>query len=736
MPAVTKPPFGYSGCYYWELLEELKRWRRIDCPEITDEDPNEPFTQILKAFALVTHLSHGLLDHVALETLLGTCRLRESAKRHLALIGYQVKEATPSTARLIGRLAQPLAANATLLEGTRASTTATETTPAIDWELLADVPLYASLLLSQCWELDGAVLTNRTTKANTDSDTFQPWGGNPVAQDSLVFGHRTSKWNRIDLVLTVEGDIWSAYHHVWEYWDSQWNQENPDLVDVAGSTLSMDLTTLLGTYARTGATVRVTSTETGRWKDVTSLWNGAAPFAGKNYLTVSAIDLGLTAPYSTTVSEYLVGTQWREPESLSETGTLQKVVTFALPENEERTWVPESLATLLPGATDVDGFWMRLRIVSSTPTTSPTFDRVKITEGDQYVEWMATQGRSVSDDPAAHGTGAPWTAVRSSWDGVIEGSVEVFVDEGTGWIPWVEVDDFLSSQSTDLAFVVSHDDDGVAYVLFGDGTNGRIPPAGCIVRLDYRIDAVSDGNVASERISTLRGASGIVAQVWNPRAASGWSAPEGSTASSLERLKIDGPRNLQSLDRVLTADDAETEAVDWTDTDGTSPIVRAHGIEDWAGAKTLKIVTVEASGGTPLPAAVLARLETHFNGDDQLGTSGIMPFNSQATVVRYTPKTIGVTATVQGNGIIDPDADAIEAHLGEFLSALAVESDGTWIHSFGGSVDYERVIHEIFEGDPGKVKKATAVLVNGAAVDVVLGAEELPVPGVITITVA
>lgn len=98
---ITIPDFDFSGFYFAEILTALIQFQRTNVPEITEENENEPFIQLLRAFSLVGHLNNVLLDISATETLLPTARLLESVRGHLALIDVRLKQASPAQADLI-----------------------------------------------------------------------------------------------------------------------------------------------------------------------------------------------------------------------------------------------------------------------------------------------------------------------------------------------------------------------------------------------------------------------------------------------------------------------------------------------------------------------------------------------------------------------------------------------------------------------------------------------------------
>lgn len=112
---------------------------------------------------------------------------------------------------------------------------------------------------------------------------------------------------------------------------------------------------------------------------------------------------------------------------------------------------------------------------------------------------------------------------------------------------------FGRSKPTDRHFIVQVDSDGVAKAIFGDGTNGIVPPAGFSVLATYQLTLGPLGNVSANSITQLTGlvVPGISSYTAsNPNAASG-----GSNYESLERIRVSAPLSLRTLDRAVTEQD-------------------------------------------------------------------------------------------------------------------------------------------------------------------------------------
>ncbi|MFA9416345.1 putative baseplate assembly protein [Natrinema sp. HArc-T2] len=87
------------------------------------------------------------------------------------------------------------------------------------------------------------------------------------------------------------------------------------------------------------------------------------------------------------------------------------------------------------------------------------------------------------------------------------------------WVRWQQVADMLDSAPTDRHFVVDRIDGTVS---FGDGNQGRIPPAGQgNITVTYTTGGGRDGNVATDTITDLTSSIPLVTDVSNPKPADG-----------------------------------------------------------------------------------------------------------------------------------------------------------------------------------------------------------------------
>lgn len=720
MTTIVTPDFQYAAQYYLEVLEVLIQAMRVNVDEITDEDEAEPFIQILRSVALGSHLNTVLLDMVAKEGYLATGKLRASVKRLLALIDYHLAQASPATSDLVIKLSGTVVGTTQITVPTaQFSTQSTADTPAIPYEDVDGHSIERTDQLKGCLAYDktGDAWTDHTTAANTASSLFAVgWGAAPEAGDLLYFLHKDIQWDSLKFDINTAGVNLTG---VFEYFDNRTRAEHPSSVTNLGSNLRLKINTLLGTSARTGAVIRVTCNLTGAFEDLTSAWDST-----DNYIDTTAF-LGQISP-STTVADYSVTAEWLEPENVvddtvdfSVTGV--KTVMFTLPQDRYREWQSTTINSVV-------GYPMRYRVINvgGSPST-PTLDTVDIDDEGLYLVIEIVQGESRKDDPLGSSTGlADQKFILTLFPVIDDDSLVVYVDEGGGDIEYHRQSNLLSSTPTDRHFIVEFDDDGKGETIFGNGTNGKIPPAGTDnIRSDYRTMAEINGNVGVSAINQNQSGSGYIALVWNPRPASGYQAREGSDEAGLKLAKAAGSASLRTGSTAASPEEIETLTTAYQDVDGSRPFTRCLAIEEGFGVKTIETVLV-AAGGVAATTTQIDALEAYFNSDTPQKQYGVLVANHQVVGTNFSPKVIAVTATVYGG-----NKTSIETALTILLDPEAKDADGEWLWDFGEEVPLSVIIAAIHSTDP-EPRKVTLTVPSA---DVSLITRELPKAGVLSITI-
>jgi hypothetical protein len=161
---------------------------------------------------------------------------------------------------------------------------------------------------------------------------------------------------------------------------------------------------------------------------------------------------------------------------------------------------------------------------------------------------------------------------------------------------WQVRRDLLASDGEAAEFVVETENDGRAVLRFGDGVNGRRPPAeGLQARVRTGSGAV--GNVGAEAITHVVTALTGIVRVRNPLPATGGLDP-----ANPEQARRDAPQAFRRQERAVTA-------ADYAEVAGRDPRVqRAVATRRWTGSWSTMFLTIDRRGGGRVDAAFEAEL--------------------------------------------------------------------------------------------------------------------------------
>lgn len=563
----------------------------------------------------------------------------------------------------------------------------------------------------------GAFGTNKASVASIDSTFFNLFPDTPKKGDTIYVIHENVLWDTIEFLFDSFG---SGIDFVVEFFDNTLEDAKPDEITNNGSNLTLDLTTLLGTVDRSGTVVRAVLSSTGAQETRVSEFTG-----GKNIITT----LGLLGQSSVSLNEedYVVGTRWNEvSDTVDATSgfTADGKLSYTLPQSQSQNWLTRTTNSVL-------GYAMRIRVISVTAPVNPSVDRIRIDTGNQFVLVPVSQGQTVVDDPVGSSNGDINLEFLLTQRPLIEGTLLIEVDEGSGFQPWSLKENFLSSNSASKDYTLTIDANDNATIKFGDGQQGKIPVPGVDnIRALYRIGADVDGNVGARTITVNKSGISFISRMFNPRQALGWEPKEGSTEEDLARLKIEGPATLRTRGRAIATIDFEFLATQFVDSNGSSLVARALAIEETFGVKTVEVVVV-GFGGILLTEVQRDELKDFFNGNKTLNIDPVIVTNHEATIVNYTPKLIDVTATVTG-GVQAEIENAITA----LLNPESVFNDGvTKRWDFGQEVPVSVIVAEIFEVDPVNIKKVVITVPQAVGDAVPMSTRELPVADSVAVTV-
>lgn len=192
-------------------------------------------------------------------------------------------------------------------------------------------------------------------------------------------------------------------------------------------------------------------------------------------------------------------------------------------------------------------------------TEIPAGTRVA-TEGG--VEFRVLEGGEISWDGTVRLAVRQWKLYENELAGVSDGtklmryklghrgvdydSVNVFIRDNA----WTQVNDFYSSGAMDNHFCVRIEDNGDAYIVFGDGVSGAIPQVGENIIVNYCVHEGSKGNVPAGAINQMVDKISGVDSVTNPEPTTG-----GLERDSGQRIKSAFNLWLRSMRRGVTEED-------------------------------------------------------------------------------------------------------------------------------------------------------------------------------------
>src|SRR5262245_7682243 len=157
----------------------------------------------------------------------------------------------------------------------------------------------------------------------------------------------------------------------------------------------------------------------------------------------------------------------------------------------------------LPGETEPVTFRFEREDLTVVPSTLPLF---RGSDGTQFRKLeplpvvqvdVVVQGEIVGSSD-----GSASQRFKLARQPLIDGTLELRVDEGAGPRLWEQRDTFLPSVAGDHHYLVVRDENDDAWIEFGDGRNGLIPLRGRNnITADYRTGGGAHGNVPAQSIT-------------------------------------------------------------------------------------------------------------------------------------------------------------------------------------------------------------------------------------------
>lgn len=307
---------------------------------------------------------------------------------------------------------------------------------------------------------------------------------------------------------------------------------------------------------------------------------------------------------------------------------------------------------------------------------------------------------------------------------IIDGSVKVYVGQGTGISNWRFVDNLIEAGPLDQVFSTKINSDGTTSIVFGDGINGAIPASGQTLSALYKTSAGYAGNVDASAISEVTYIPGI-----------------GLNPTSISVINADGPATgganpddiTQVKKKIKKAMSSRRRAVTLTDYEDLASLVpmvgRVKAIAANPRSVTLYMQSQDDGSTYPgwdpdleVPTAqwddIASEIVLYLSDKIQIGTS--------VTVEPPVYKDIALTLTV----VADSNYKNNDVKLA-VSNALLSQSDGLFsykTYEFGETVALSDIFYKVMSV-PG-VRNLNVNLLDfvggSASADRTLGSNELP----------
>jgi hypothetical protein len=204
-------------------------------------------------------------------------------------------------------------------------------------------------------------------------------------------------------------------------------------------------------------------------------------------------------------------------------------------------------------------------IVDAQVSLTPGSANVSAVEG-QYVTIVDQENSNTYGQLVGTSTGFPNMSFELGENPVVDGTTELYVQDGDVYSKWSQVQHLLDSGPNELVYQVSADSNNNIFVTFGDGVSGAIPTLHSEIRVNYMVGGGLIGNVPSNTLVDIVYVPGLTESqttalqssvtVTNNVSAIGGSDPETTT-----QIRNSAPASLRTANRAVTLKDYEDLAL-------------------------------------------------------------------------------------------------------------------------------------------------------------------------------
>jgi predicted phage baseplate assembly protein len=407
-------------------------------------------------------------------------------------------------------------------------------------------------------------------------------------------------------------------------------------------------------------------------------------WVGEESNSQSAVTCGLPSSAAfapaTLVWEFWDGLSWAglvllKDDTLAFTRTGEIILSVPETISAKTTFAPETRQL----------YWIRARVAKSQYERPPRLAAIRTNT------MRLTQMETVVNEVLGGSNGRRDQVFRLENVPVLEGSLVLEIDQGSGYEVWTEVDDFFASGPNDLHYTLNRT---TGEIRFGDGFNGAIPiaavnnPGSNVVATQYRYGGGTKGNVPGGTLNALRNA---VTGIDDNGITNLMPSFGGTDEETLDLAKRRAPMALRSQCRAVTAGDFEYFAMQ------AGNVARARAFPlfhpDFPGVQIPGVITVvivpDSASPAPMPSDGLLRTVCAYLDQRRLLTTEVY-------VVPPTYQKVSVAVDVIASDTADlaQVKRDISSSLLDYLHPLRGGEDGQgW--PFGGTIYFSRIFQRV-----------------------------------------
>ena len=360
-------------------------------------------------------------------------------------------------------------------------------------------------------------------------------------------------------------------------------------------------------------------------------------------------------------------------------------------------------------------------IVDAQVDQSPGTEQVSAFEG-RYVT-IVSDNANTYGELIGTSTGLPNMSFELGEVPSVDGTTELYVQDGDVYSKWTQVQHLLDNGPTDLVYQVNTDANNNVFITFGDGVSGVIPTIHSEIRVNYMVGGGLIGNVPSSTLVDIVYVPGLttnettalqsILTVTNSSPAIGGSDPE-----STNQIRVSAPSSLRAANRAVTLKDYADLAL------SVSGIGKANATAEIWTSVTLYIAPSRSSVDSDLAP-----------GLDDVGDPTIEYDRLKEDVETYLSDKVllGTSVTVQPPTYVDLIITLQYAKQDQYTTAeieLALKQNLVTAFGYNG-MDFQDTIYPqdiefVLNQIPGvKTVKVTALHIEaGSGLDTVTGAAD------------